>query len=137
MISLRNLPFRHQVSLALILISVPALLLASGAFVTYDALSVRAKMVDDLQTLAEIIGNNSTGALAFNDPQAATVVLGALRAKPNIVAAYLFTPAGQPFASYFRDGSPATTLDAPHAEAGGPRFQAGAPGLFRTTTLQG
>jgi signal transduction histidine kinase/ActR/RegA family two-component response regulator len=136
MISLRNLPFRHQVSLALILISVPALLLASGAFVTYDALSVRAKMVDDLQTLAEIIGNNSTGALAFNDPQAATVILGALRAKPNIVAAYLYTPAGQPFASYFRDGAPAS-LDAPRAEAGGHRFQDGSLLLFRTTLLKG
>ena len=142
MFSLRNLPFRHQVSLALTLISVPALLLASGAFMTYDALSVRATMVGDLQTLAEIIGNNSTAALAFNDPEAATEVLGALRAKPNIVAAYLYTPDGRPFAGYFRDAAPAApvisvALDAPAAEPGGHRFQNGGLLLFRTTMLKG
>ncbi len=132
MLRLRQLPFRHKVTLALALISVLALLLASGAFMTYDVLSFRARMVDDLSTLAEIIGNNSTAALAFNDPQAAALVLGALQAKPNIVAAYLYTPDGRQFASYRGDGAAA-----PPAERSGYRFEPGALLLFRTTMLKG
>ncbi len=138
MTSLRNLPFRHRVTLALTLISVLALLLASGAFMAYDVLSFRAKMVDDLQTLAEIIGNNSTAALTFNDPPAAAQVLGALRAKPDISAAYLYIPSGKLFASYRRDAD-ATAGDPgpPEPESGGHRFETSSLVLFRTTVLAG
>jgi len=132
MLRLRHLPFRHKVTLALTLTSVMALLLASSAFMTYDVLTFRNRMVDDLETLAEIIGNNSTAALAFNDPQAAALVLGALRAKPNIVAAYLYTPDGRLFAAYHGEvGAP------PVPERTGHRFAAGGLLLFRTTMLKG
>src|SRR6266567_886839 len=82
-----------------------ALLLACATFVTYELLTFRKEMTRNLTTLAEIIGNNSTAALDFNDEKAAEETLAALRAEPNIVAACLYTKNGEVFARYSRDGS--------------------------------
>ncbi len=97
---LRRVPFRHRVTLILMLISGCALLVACCAFVVYDVVTFRQQMAVDLHTLAEIIGDNCTAALAFNDRRVAEEVLGALRAKPNIISADLFGRKGQPFAGY-------------------------------------
>ena len=136
MLTLRGLPFRHKLTLILTLTSGLGLLVACAAFMTYDVLSFRARMVDDLQALAEIIGDNSTAALAFNDPRAADVVLSALRAKPNIVDAYLYTPSGRIFARY-QGPDAAAGLMPPPPEGAGHRFEGAHLLLFRTTFLKG
>jgi len=97
---LRRVPFRHRVTLILMMISGCALLVACCAFVIYDVVTFRQQMVTDLRTVAEIIGDNCTAALTFNDRHVAEEILGALRAKPNITSADLFRGNGQPFASY-------------------------------------
>src|SRR2546428_12259365 len=102
MIPLRSLPFRHKLTLILTLTSGLALLLACAAFLAYDIVSFRVRMVGDLETLAQVVGDNSTAAITFNDPEAAEEVLGALRAKRDIIAAFLFMPDGRIFASYHR-----------------------------------
>src|SRR5205814_977403 len=84
-----------------------ALLMACASFVVYDLLTFRKQMTLNLTTLANIIGNNSTAALDFNDEKAAEETLAALRAEPNIVAACLYTRMGQVFARYSRDPSAA------------------------------
>lgn len=85
------------------LVSGAALLLACAAFITYDKLTFRETMVRNLSTEAQIIGSNSVTALIFNDPAAAENTLSALRAAHNILAAAVYTPDGQLFASYSRD----------------------------------
>ncbi len=87
------------------LISIIALLLASASFIWYEVKMSRHTMINELTILAEIIGNNSTAALAFDDPLAAEEILSALKYKEHIVAAFIFKPNNILFASYIRQKS--------------------------------
>jgi PAS domain S-box-containing protein len=79
-----------------------ALVLASLAFAAYDVVSQRRGLERDLSTLADVVAENTTAALAFNDPDSANQILGALQAKPNVVAAAVFSEGSSPFAVYSR-----------------------------------
>jgi hypothetical protein len=96
----RNLPIRHKLRLIVVSTLSVALLLASVAVLTYDQVASRAAMRSDLQALAEVVGSNSTAALAFRDQTAAGEILAGLKAKPHIAAAHLFLSDGKLFASY-------------------------------------
>src|SRR5579862_3971974 len=85
------------------LVSAAALLLACAAFIGYDMVTFRATVVRNLSTQAQIIGSNSASALLFDDPQAAQTTLSALAAAPDILSAVIYTPNGQPLATYSRD----------------------------------
>jgi len=80
-----------------------ALLLAAAAIVVGDFVKARSKMVDDISTLAEVLGTNSTAALSFNDEKTAEETLATLKIKPHVVSAMIFDAAGKSFARYFRD----------------------------------
>ena len=60
-----------------------ALVLASLAFLVYDYYTFRADKTKDVQTLAEVIGSNSTGALAFQDTGTAKEILKASCSDPR------------------------------------------------------
>jgi PAS domain S-box-containing protein len=77
-----------------------ALLLACAAFVAADFVSSRRTQEADLTTLAEVIGANSAAALTFSDRETASVILSALRAKPSVVSACIYSSSGAPFADY-------------------------------------
>jgi signal transduction histidine kinase/CheY-like chemotaxis protein/Skp family chaperone for outer membrane proteins len=100
--NIRDLSIQRKLMLVAMLTSTLALLLASVGFVTYDLITFRRQMTDDLMTQAEIIGSNSTAALAFNDAGNATETLSALRAKDGIVAAALYRVDGRLLAVYER-----------------------------------
>src|SRR5258708_11867582 len=87
-----------------ILVSGAALLIACGAFVTYDWITSRETMVHNLSIQAQIAGSNSGSALLFNDSQSAESTLSALKAAPNIVSASIYTAEGRAFAFYSADG---------------------------------
>jgi len=112
-----------------------ALLMACASFVAYELLTFRKQMTLNLTTLAEIIGNNSTAALDFNDEKAAEETLAALRAEPNIVAACLYTKNGEVFARYSRDGS--GTFQPPPMEAPGHEFKDDHLLLFQPVQFKG
>ena len=100
-------PQNHTISRRLtwmnMLVSGTALLLACTAFITYDRVTFQANMFQKLSTQAQIIGSNTASALLFNDQQSAENTLSALRASPEILTACIYTPNGQPFATYSRD----------------------------------
>jgi len=81
-----------------------ALLLACIGFIGYDNMTFRAAKVDDVKTLAEIIGSNSTGALAFQDAASASEVLKALTFKKHISEACIYDRHGTVFAKYVPPG---------------------------------
>jgi uncharacterized membrane protein affecting hemolysin expression len=74
--------------------STVALLLVAVAFLAYEYFAFRQAMVRDLSTQAEIIGNQSTAALTYDDQNNARDILRALNAKKNIVAAGLYKQNG-------------------------------------------
>ncbi len=104
-ISGRNsLAFRLK--LTVLLASSMALVTLTLALLIFDNISSRSLLQNRLSTLADIVGQNATAALNFNDPPAAVEVLGALRADPPIVSACLYDISGQLFAQYHRDPGP-------------------------------
>lgn len=101
---LRNLPIRRKVRLVAGLTAAIALTLAGLSMLTADSLVSYRYLRSDLETFAEVIGNNSTGALAFDDPRVAAQTLGALRARQHVQIACLFGMTGPAFATYARPG---------------------------------
>jgi signal transduction histidine kinase/DNA-binding response OmpR family regulator len=81
-----------------------ALILACAAFLAYDLIVFGGSMRRDLETLAEILGSNSTAALTFGDQNAARELLSALKAKPHILTACIYSTDSKPFAIYRRAG---------------------------------
>jgi hypothetical protein len=112
-----------------------ALLCACAAILVYDLFSARNSLRNDMDVLAEMLGDNSTAALSFNDPQVAVEILSTLRAKRHIVAADVFAAGGRLLAGYRRLSEPIAAV--PAVRTDGAWFQAGRLILFKTITLDG
>ena len=93
-------------------------------------------MVRELTVLAEMLGYNSTAALAFRDPQTAEEILAALRTEPQIVHACVYDSDGKPFAEYHREALGSSPIP-PSPETAGHRFEEGHLGVFRPVVLDG
>lgn len=98
----RDLPIQRKMLLMTLLICGAVLLVAIAALFTFQVLNFRYSFQRDTATLAAIIANNSTAALAFKDAQAGAEVVNSLQAKPTVVAACLVEPDGSLFAKYGR-----------------------------------
>ena len=72
-----------------LLICGAVLLVAIAAFFVFQVLNFRSIFKRDNSTLATIIANNSTGAMAFRDDAAANEVLASLEAKKSVLSATL------------------------------------------------
>lgn len=78
-------------------------LITCAAFFAYELFTFRQTTFLHVSTLAEIVGNNSTAALAFESEEDAFEILSALKAEPHIRAAGLYDEAGKLFAYYPSD----------------------------------
>jgi signal transduction histidine kinase/ActR/RegA family two-component response regulator len=95
---------KRKLMLIIMGVSTAALLLISAAFVLYDHFGFRESMTHDVWTLADVIGNQSTAALKFDDEANALEVLNALRVESHIVSACIYK-GGRLFAQYSRKHS--------------------------------
>ena len=99
-------PRGHLISRRLTLmnmaVSGTALLLACAAFFAYDLYTFRDSLERNRSIQAQIIGANTTSALAFEDPKSAEATLSALKDEPNILSASVYRMNGELFASYRR-----------------------------------
>ncbi len=77
-----------------------ALLFGSGILVINEFFTFRRSMIEDLTVQAKIIGDNSTAALAFDDPKNAGEILSALKSNTNIEFAVIYTQSGELFAAF-------------------------------------
>src|SRR5438477_13058973 len=102
MISWRNLSIKRKLMLIIMVACTVALFLVSAGFVAYERVTFRQQMVRDLSTLADIIGNRSTAALAFENKEDAEENLNALAANKSIVSACRYKGAAG-FARYPKD----------------------------------
>jgi signal transduction histidine kinase len=96
----RNVSIKRKLNVIMMMISFIVLLIACGAFVANEVFSYRTTMIKHLDTLAEVIGTNSTAALSFSDKKSANETLAALAAEPNIISATIFDREAKRFASY-------------------------------------
>ncbi len=86
-----------------LLVSGSVLILAVLAFFSYDMLSFRQSLINNLRSEAQIIGANSVSALVFDDPASAAATLQGLNRSPDIISAVLTMQDGSVFATYGTD----------------------------------
>lgn len=97
---LRNLPIQKKMLAMTLLICGAVLVVAIAAFFVFQVLNFRTNFQQDYSTLAVIIANNSTAAMAFSDKDAADEVLNSLKANSTILSATLTTETGALFAHF-------------------------------------
>lgn len=102
----RVLTFAHKMTLMALLASSMAVCTMMTAFLAFDTISSRSLLHSRLSSLADVVGQNATAALNFNDRTAAVEVLEGLRAEPPIDSACLYDVTGELFAHYERQDGP-------------------------------
>ncbi len=98
---LRDLPIKQKLLIITLATASLALLLAGIGNVVADSLLFRGYLRRDLAVLVRVIADNSTAALAFNDPVAAAQTLSALKERPHIKGACIYRNAGPANAGVF------------------------------------
>jgi signal transduction histidine kinase len=96
----KDISIKHKLMLINLITTLVAVTVATTAILSLEILTYRQTMVEDLSTLADIIGSNSTAALLFNDEEVAKETLSALRSEPNIQYAALYLKGGEEFVSF-------------------------------------
>ena len=104
--------------LVVLLTTVLALSVAATALLITDLRASRLAWADDLSTEAGILALSVAPALSFNDRTAATRNLEALRAKPPIAVAAVYTPLDTLYAYYSRSVDVAPSERIPQLEPG-------------------
>src|SRR5437660_8000325 len=100
---LAKLPIRRKLLVIAMVTSCLALFLSSSGFIAYEAATFRLNTAQRLQLLADVLGANSTAALAFGDQESAHTLLKSLSSLRHVEAAAIYDKNGRVFARYFRD----------------------------------
>ena len=127
---------RRKLTFTIAITSGLALALAAAALVVYDIATYRQAVTRDVEALADLVGGNSTAALAFGDGTAASETLRSLAVRPDVEAVALYTASGHRLAAYTRTrtGQPAP---ASLADAGGVVADGRELAVVRPVTLDG
>ena len=121
---LNNTPIRRKLTLIILFACTSVLLAAFVAMAAAEVSRARGRMVQDMTMLADLLGHNSTAALAFHreeDAEEVNKILSALQADPRIVAACAFDRNRQLFGGYVPAGAP-WELPAHQPQVDGHRF---------------
>ncbi len=102
----RDFPVGAKLLLIIMTTVIAALVLSGGAVLIHVDRALRASMRNDLGTLAEVLGSNSTAALAFGDRRAAEEILSGLAARRPVASARIYSADGSLLAAYLRPGEP-------------------------------
>src|SRR3954469_1463677 len=97
---LRDLPIKRKLILVILLTSTFALWLMGTALITYGFVTFRRALAVNMSVLAQIIGSNSTAALAFDDAANGHEILAALLAEHQVTGAALYDQKGNLFARF-------------------------------------
>jgi signal transduction histidine kinase/DNA-binding response OmpR family regulator len=100
MMRLQDLSIRTKLICIVLFTTTVALLISFGALSVYDGIVARKKMARDLSMMAELVANNSTAALSFDDRAAAEEALRVFNANPRVRRAGIRDREGDLFASH-------------------------------------
>ena len=112
-----------------LLTTLVALGVALGAMVAFDLNASHRLWIDDITTQADLLGQSSGPALAFDDPKVATENLALLHYRPQVRAAAVYDATGRVFATYVAAGETGRIPPAPLAD--GITFGDGGLQLFK------
>ena len=91
---------QHKLTAITMAVSGLVLLMASLAFVTNDMITSQEALIQEMSSLADLVGANSTAALTFDDKKSATETLTALSHHPHVQLAVIYDRSGALFARY-------------------------------------
>src|SRR5688572_18496990 len=100
---LRDFPIKRKLMVVILLTTSFALLLMVSALITYELFTFRRSLAASTTVLAQIIGANSTAAIAFQNADDANEVLSALSAEEQITGAAIYDRDGVLFARFPSD----------------------------------
>jgi signal transduction histidine kinase/CheY-like chemotaxis protein len=132
-----DLSIRQKLQAIIMLSVATALVLACGAVLALAIGRMRDGIRTSVEILAQVIGDNSTAALSFNDPRAAGELLQALRSQPSITGACIYSARGAVFASYHRADRPRPFVPPPRPGSDQSWFSGGKLFTFHTIYLEG
>ena len=99
-----ELPIRAKLYSIVLLASALALLLATVSSFLIQHHFIRKQLHDEIQTLANVIAENSRAGLLFQDKKALQTILHSLVAKESVVSGVILGKNGEIYAQYRRDG---------------------------------
>lgn len=132
----RNLTLRWKAIVSMLGVTAISLMLVGAGQLVRERQGFERQMEQRLTLLADVIGLNSTAALAFNDSAAATEILGALESDKQIIAGALYDTRNLLFARYVRSDVEAPLLDSAPI-VGRPTFDGGTAAITRTVKYKG
>jgi len=98
----RDLPIGQKLIVVGVAASILALFVSSVAVGSAAFVALRTDVRGDLQAQAQIVANNSSAAVAFQDVSTANQIIAGLQANRDIEMACLYDTAGKLFTSYQR-----------------------------------
>ncbi|MEO8259418.1 MAG: ATP-binding protein [Acidobacteriota bacterium] len=119
---LRDASIRTKVLALVLLVTIVALMLASGSLLAWDYYQFRTDIGRELSTQAQIVLENTTAAMSFQDAATARETLETLSRNPHVRLGCLYTAAGELFSQFRPAGGAGRCPDRPPAE--GYRFAA-------------
>ncbi len=132
---LKDTPIKRKLMLVILLTNGFVLLLMGSALITYELVTFRRSLATNMGVLADIIGANSTGAIAFQDPRSAQGILAALSAEQQITKAAIYDRDGRIFARFPTSLSFANFPGHPRAD--GYRFDRAHLAMFQPVLQEG
>ena len=97
---MKQYPLRKKLTLIIVGISGTALLMAWLLTITYDLYRLRGRDIEEMSMMADLLGENSAAAMAFDDRRAAIEVMDDARFVSAIASDCLYFLDGYLFASY-------------------------------------
>ena len=134
-IFLRDTPIKRKLMVVILLTSGFALLLMGSALITYEFITFRRSLELNIRVLGEIIGSNSTAALAFQDAKSAQEILSALSVEHQVTAAAIYNSKGEIFARFPTNAPLDKFPKSPGAD--GHRFERARLEMFRPIVQEG
>ncbi len=98
-----KLSIKRKLVLIIMLVTSSALILAGSAFIGYQWITARQRLVSELSAHADLLIENTTAALTFNDRRDAEEILNTLHSRKAIAFACIYRPDGSFFANYKRE----------------------------------
>jgi signal transduction histidine kinase len=128
-----DLAIQKKLILIVMVTNIVAMLFMCTAIFVHDVIVFRRATLRNLSTLADIVGSNTTAALAFDDRDAARETIEALAVQGHVLAAAVYSRHGELFARYVRPGAVEPLPAAPEPE--GHRFGRGSLAVCRKIVL--
>ncbi|MCP4614080.1 MAG: PAS domain S-box protein [Planctomycetes bacterium] len=135
-VKLRNMSIRQKLTAIIMLASAVILFLGISVFIIWGQIDARQQLVCDLNTHADIIGDNCKAALAFSDEEDAEHILSAVKAKNSTVFACIYDKQDRIFAQYQRIDIP-EKIQPPQPKKDCHYFEDGSLSVFKKIELDG